>query len=111
MDAMLSPSIMDSFQPITTELEIDEIKITICADTFVTLLQTMTDRYEALPQPGHRLQFLELQLELLDDFRVRLLQLVNAETGDIIESRIPMIANTVYYVENVLIDWGAMLVS
>lgn len=41
------------------------------------------DRYEALPQPGHRLQFLELQLELLDDFRyvnllhIYLLEFVN----------------------------------
>lgn len=42
---------------------------TISADMFITLLQTIMDRYEALPQPGHRLQFLELQLDLLDDFR------------------------------------------
>ena len=109
MDVMLSPTAVDAFQPLSTD--VDDFKITQCADTFVTLLQTITERYELLSQPGHRLQFLELQLELLDDFRVRLLQLCNAETGNIIESRTPMIANTLYYIENVLTDWGNTLVT
>lgn len=109
MDAMLPPNSLDSFEPLTSD--VDDLKITTCADAFITLLQTITDRYESLPQPGHRLQFLSLQLELLDDFRVRLLQLANAEEGDVIESTIPAIANSIYYIENVLADWGAMLVS
>lgn len=109
MDRMLQSSTVDTFQPIISET--DDLKITACADMFVTLLQTITERYEGLPQPGHRLQFLELQLELLDDFRIRLLQLVHAESTDVVDSKIPMIANTLYYVENVLLDWGAMLVS
>lgn len=109
MDAMLPPNALEAFDPLTSDVE--DLKITTCADAFITLLQTITERYESLSQPGHRLQFLELQLELLDDFRVRLLQLVNAEEGgDIIESIIPSIANSIYYIENVLIDWGAMLV-
>ncbi|XP_025836467.1 RINT1-like protein [Agrilus planipennis] len=107
MDLMLSPNSPEAFEPILTD--IDDFKVTTCADMFITLLQTMTDRYELLPQPGHRLQFLELQLELLDDFRVRLLQLVHAEEGNIVESRVPMIVNTLFYIENVLIDWGSML--
>lgn len=82
------------------------MKITVCADMFVTLLQTITERYESLPQPGHRLQFLDLQLELLDDFRIRLLQLHHIETDNPVESRLPQIANTVNYIENVLLDWG-----
>lgn len=109
MDAMLPPNSIDAFEPLMSDVE--DLKITTCADAFITLLQTITERYESLPQPGHRLQFLELQLELLDDFRVRLLQLINAEEGDIIESIIPAIANSIYYIENVLIDWGTMLVS
>lgn len=105
---MLSESLTDAFQPIDSDGE--GLKIAPCAEIFITLLQTITERYEVLPQPGHRLQFLELQLELLDDFRVRLLQLVHAEEGDIIESRVPIIANTIFYIENVLTDWGTMLV-
>lgn len=109
MDAMLPPNSQDAFEPLASDVE--DLKITTCADAFITLLQTITDRYESLPQPGHRLQFLELQLELLDDFRVRLLQLVNAEEGDIVESIVLSIANSIYYIENVLTDWGAKLVS
>ncbi|KAH1025412.1 hypothetical protein HUJ05_010145 [Dendroctonus ponderosae] len=115
MDAILSSSSMDAFDLLTSDVE--DLKITTCADAFITLLQTIAERqdltinfpYECLPQPGHRLQFLELQLELLDDFRVRLLQIVNAEEGDYMESKIPSVANTLYYVENVLVDWGTML--
>lgn len=110
MDMILSPSSVDAFEPLTQDVE--DLKITTCGDAFITLLQTITERYEALPQPGHRLQFLDLQLDLLDDFRVRLLQLVNAEDcNNVVESSIPMIANTIYYIENVLVDWGAMLVK
>lgn len=109
MDLMLQSSVTDTFQPILSEN--DDLKITLCADMFVTLLQTITERYEPLPQPGHRLQFLELQLELLDDFRIRLVQIAKMETNDVIDSKIPMIANTLYYIENVLLDWGATLVK
>jgi hypothetical protein len=108
MDAMLSSTSVDPFEPLTYDIE--DLKITTCADAFITLLQTITERYESLPQPGHRLQFLDLQLELLDDFRVRLLQLVNAEHENVVESKVPIIANTIYYIENVLVDWGTMLV-
>ncbi|KAL1497613.1 hypothetical protein ABEB36_008543 [Hypothenemus hampei] len=107
MDAMLSQNSLDAFDLLTSDVE--DLKITTCADSFITLLQTIAERYECLPQPGHRLQFLELQLELLDDFRVRLMQIVHAEEGDYMESKVPMIANTLYYIEGVLVDWGMML--
>lgn len=103
MDSVLASE--DAFSPLASD-DTDEMKITICADMFITLLQTITERYESLPQPGHRLQFLDLQLELLDDFRIRLIQLHHMETSDPVESRLPQIANTVNYIETVLLDWG-----
>lgn len=106
---MLPPSSQEAFDPLASNTE--DLKITTCADSLITLIQMIMERYEALPQPGHRIQFLELQLELLDDFRVRLLQIINVEEGNVVESRIPSIANTVFYVENVLVDWGSMLVN
>ncbi|KAK9882088.1 hypothetical protein WA026_018934 [Henosepilachna vigintioctopunctata] len=112
MDNILSLSTLESsmepFSALTSNEE-EDMKVTVCADAFMTLLKRITDRYESLPQPGHRLQFLDLQLELLDDFRVRLIQIANAEEGNVIESRVPMIANTLFYMENVLVDWGNML--
>ena len=32
----------------------DDMKVTECADAFLTLLMTISDRYNHLPQPGHR---------------------------------------------------------
>ncbi|KAK0173873.1 hypothetical protein PV328_007015 [Microctonus aethiopoides] len=86
--------------------DLDDMKITECADAFLTLLTTISDRYSHLPQPGHRLQFLELQLELIDDWRVRLLQLLQQDCEDPLNSLIPPILNSLYYVSSVLLEWG-----
>lgn len=86
--------------------DIDDMKVTECADAFLTLLITISDRYKHLPQPGHRLQFLELQLELIDDWRVRLLQLLHENYEDPLTSLMPHILNTLHYVATVLEEWG-----
>lgn len=113
--------------------DIDDMKVTECAEAFLTLLMTITDRYSHLPQPGHRLvviwnltlsngfwltvncihrlQFLELQLELVDDWRVRLLQLLHEAYEDPLASIMPRILNTLHYVSSVLIEWGSTVVS
>lgn len=44
-------------------------------------------------------------------YRIRLLQLIRAESVDSIESRLPQIVNTVHYIENILLDWGTTVVS
>lgn len=104
MDSILSAS--TAWQKIDP-YDTDEMKITECADGFLTLLITICDRYKHLPQPGHRLQFLELQLELIDDWRVRLLQLLHQEhCHDPLKSLIPKILNSLNYVSSVLIEWG-----
>ena len=73
--------------------DIDENRITECGHSFINLLSTLTERYEILPQPGHKLQFLQLQLDLIDDFRVRLLQKLNEESSDLLTSKFPFILN------------------
>lgn len=69
----------------------------------------VADRYRSLPSTDHQSQFAELQLELLEDFRVRLLQ-VRKEMLDCEGSPItaPMcsILNTVSYIEAVLQQWN-----
>ncbi|XP_057323091.1 RAD50-interacting protein 1 [Microplitis mediator] len=85
---------------------VDNMKVTECAEAFLTLLTAMNERYSHLPQPGHRLQFLELQLELIDDWRVRLLQLLHQDCEDPLYSLIPRVLNSVNYVVNVLMEWG-----
>ncbi|XP_070151496.1 RAD50-interacting protein 1 [Polyergus mexicanus] len=103
MDAILSSS--TAWEKLAGP-DIDDMKVTECADAFLTLLTTISDRYKHLPQPGHRLQFLELQLELIDDWRVRLLQLLHENCEDPLTSLMPHILNTLHYVATVLEEWG-----
>lgn len=49
-------------------------------------------------------------MELIDDFRVRLLQLLHAEYEDPLASLMPRILNTIHYVSSVLVDWGVTVV-
>lgn len=105
MDAMLtSPTAWATLGA----AELDDLRVPECGESFLSLLQTVTERYTCLPQPGHRLQFLQLQLDLLDDFRVRLLQLLHVEPPDLLASRLPVILNAVSYVANVLTEWGTL---
>ncbi|XP_068082045.1 RAD50-interacting protein 1 isoform X2 [Anabrus simplex] len=105
MDAMLSSE--TAWLPLGTP-ELDELRVTECGESFLSLLLTITERYSSLPQPGHRLQFLDLQLELLDDFRVRMLQLLHEEFPDPLNSRLPAILNTISYLASVLQEWGGL---
>ncbi|XP_045106391.1 LOW QUALITY PROTEIN: RAD50-interacting protein 1-like [Portunus trituberculatus] len=77
-----------------------------CGEKVILLLQGITDRYKQLPQPGHRIQFLELQLDLLDDFRVRLLQVMKGERQDPLTSHYPAILNTTHHLSSTLSDWA-----
>ncbi|CAH0397943.1 unnamed protein product [Chilo suppressalis] len=89
------------------------------ADWFIALLKTIEDRYAMLPQPGHRLQFLELQLELIEEWRVRLTQLLNAAVGALMadtflvadSSPHPLTAviNAAHHVRSVLLQWAHSL--
>lgn len=43
-------------------------------DLFLAVIRFVVERFSYLEQPGHKLQFIQLIVELLDDFRVRCLQ-------------------------------------
>lgn len=89
------------------------------ADWFVTLLRTIEDRYALLPQPGHRLQFLELQLELIEEWRVRLTQLLSAALEALhVESflsaggsshPLTAVVNAAHHTRTVLLQWADSL--
>ncbi|GBP33625.1 RAD50-interacting protein 1 [Eumeta japonica] len=91
------------------------------ADWFISLLKTIEDRYALLPQPGHRLQFVELQLELIEEWRVRLTQLLGASLGtlesntftvaDDIPHPLTAVINAAHYTRTVLLQWAQSLVN
>jgi hypothetical protein len=65
-------------------------------------------RYKALPQPGHRLQFLEVQLELLDEYRVRCVQVARELQAEPVTSHYPSILSTLHTLISTLEEWGDM---
>ncbi|XP_077355279.1 RAD50-interacting protein 1 [Festucalex cinctus] len=86
--------------------DMDELKSPDCAETFMTLLQVITDRYRELPCPSAQLKFLELQKELVDDFRIRLTQVMKEESRCPLSPRYCAILNAVNYISTILTDWG-----
>uniref|UniRef100_UPI00398E5D8A RAD50-interacting protein 1 n=1 Tax=Pristiophorus japonicus TaxID=55135 RepID=UPI00398E5D8A len=105
MDSVLSSEAAwtSQYKDIT---DVDEMKAPDCAETFMTLLLVITDRYKGLPTAARKLQFLELQKELIDDFRIRLTQVMKEETRSPLGSRYCAILNAVNYIAAVLADWA-----
>ncbi|XP_026532983.1 RAD50-interacting protein 1 isoform X1 [Notechis scutatus] len=105
MDSMLSSEAawVSQYKDIT---DVDEMKVPDCAETFMTLLLVITDRYKHLPIATRKLQFLELQKELVDDFRIRLTQVMKEETRTPLAFRYCAILNAVNYIATVLADWA-----
>lgn len=54
------------------------------------------------------MQFLNLQLELIDSFRRRLVQLHNSTEDDVSSTKV---VNAINYVVSVLREWGENVVS
>uniref|UniRef100_A0A7N5JBN2 RAD50-interacting protein 1 n=1 Tax=Ailuropoda melanoleuca TaxID=9646 RepID=A0A7N5JBN2_AILME len=105
MDSMLSSEAawISQYKDIT---DVDEMKVPDCAETFMTLLLVITDRYKNLPAASRKLQFLELQKDLVDDFRIRLTQVMKEETRASLGFRYCAILNAVNYISTVLADWA-----
>ncbi|KAI1883370.1 hypothetical protein AGOR_G00230720 [Albula goreensis] len=86
--------------------DMDELKAPDCAETFMTLLLVITDRYRSLPCSRAQLSFLALQRELVDDFRIRLTQVMKEESRSPIGAKYCAILNAVNYISTVLSDWA-----
>lgn len=80
--------------------------------TYLTchFLYYVADRYRLLPSARHQLQFVQLQLDLLDDYRVRLLQ-IRGELQSPLSSDYCSILNTVAYIIGILQQWTNQPVS
>ncbi|XP_039625817.1 RAD50-interacting protein 1 [Polypterus senegalus] len=105
MDSMLSSEVawVSQYKDIS---DVDELKAPDCAETFMTMLLVITDRYKALPTARCKLCFLELQKELVDDFRIRLTQVMKEESRNPLSPRYCAILNAVNYIATVLSDWA-----
>lgn len=104
MDAILES---DSAWQFIDPNNLEDLKIPKCADQFIRLLDAIRERYCTLPQPGHQLQFLNLQLELIESFRRRLVQL-HSSPDDCVSTT--MVLNAINYLNSVLREWGENVV-
>ena len=86
--------------------EVGDQLVPAAAQSFLSVLLSVTERYKFLKFSEHRLQFLELQLQLLEDFRVRLVQLVRSEHQEPLESNFCPIIVTVHHLTEVLSNWA-----
>lgn len=59
----------------------------------------------------HRVRFLKLQLHLLEDFRIRLVQVMQGFIHEPLCDTFCAIVNAVYYVTEVLQEWNNLPVS
>ncbi|XP_022164709.1 RAD50-interacting protein 1 [Myzus persicae] len=75
--------------------------MTVCADSFLTLLNTMSDRYSVLRQPRHKLQFLKLQTDLLEEFRQNIID-GEMESNEYLSEMLC----TLHYISYTLYNWG-----
>ena len=84
----------------------DEMRICESADNFVLMLQSITNRCSFLSDPLLQYQFVTLELEILDDFRLRLIQLVhNYDHSWPYSHQYFAIINSINYLIVVLEEW------
>jgi len=88
--------------------DLEEGKVPECAESFMTLLQTITDRYRKLPVSEAKLQFLSVQLEMLEDFRMRLVQVGKEAGQEPTGQRFCAVLNASHYVVQVLKEWSEL---
>jgi len=88
------------------ETELGDGLVPRAAESFLAVLLSVTERYKFLTASNHRLQFLELQLQLLEDFRLRLVQLLRSEQEEPLQSNLCPILCTVHHLVQVLTNWG-----
>ncbi|CAF5136482.1 unnamed protein product, partial [Rotaria magnacalcarata] len=102
-----SPTAHQSVYERMLERNSDEIKISECAETFLTLLHAMEDRYRHVPYPSCTLRLFSLQVDLLDQFLNDLKDCLHNEQQDIdpLSKYFCSILNSIVYVADVIQQW------
>ncbi|KAJ1533838.1 hypothetical protein HK096_004685 [Nowakowskiella sp. JEL0078] len=98
--------------------DVDEMKCTVSCESFIILLDAVTERYKGLPNLLHRIAFFsDVQLTLLDEYLDAIRERVDRHIGTLKsssdrEQKIEGIVSlcrylsSLNYVQSVLSDWG-----
>ena len=84
---------------------VSSLRVPECVESFVTLLYVLRERSACLPGPLPKLHFLELQLNLLEDFHLRMTQVKSGEKGNPMGLKFTSVLNGVHYILTVLREW------
>jgi hypothetical protein len=85
--------------------DVDTMKPPHCAESFILMLKTMKDRFANLPYPSKKLRFIHLQLELINDFHLRLCQIIRDEMKTPFSKSYLGSLNTINFIIYVLEEW------
>ena len=69
------------------------------------MLKTMKDRFSGLPYPSKKLRFVNLQIELIKDFHLRLCQIARDEVKNPFSRSYMGALNTINYIIYILDEW------
>ncbi|CAG0878960.1 unnamed protein product [Cyprideis torosa] len=98
----LSPS---AWKPLSVAKD-EEYRATECGYNFYQVIQIIEERCHSFLQPGHRLQFVEFILDLLDEFRVRLLQVLKTERDQPLSETAVGILNSTDFFLSMMENWN-----
>ncbi|KAK0404991.1 hypothetical protein QR680_017745 [Steinernema hermaphroditum] len=87
--------------------DVDTYLVPEFADSFITMMQSVLNRYKLLPEIHGQAQFFKHQLMVFDEFRTRLVQILTQAESPWTEP-FPQILNSLWYVAVVLNDWSSM---
>lgn len=85
--------------------DIDKMKPPHCAESFMSMINAITDRFNELPYQSKKLQFIALQIELINDFHLRICQIIRDEAKAPFGKIYLGALNAVNYVMSVLDEW------
>lgn len=85
--------------------DVDSMRPPQCAESFILMLKTMKDRFAQLPHPTRRLRFIQLQIELVKDFHLRLCQIARDEARNPLSKTYLGSLNAFNYIIYVLDEW------
>ena len=78
-----------------------------CTETFVVLLQSITNRFKHL-STNCQLKFIELQSELFEDMRLRFAQIVRQEQNFPLSEKYCLILNSCQYLMDTMNSWSGI---
>uniref|UniRef100_A0A1I7Z5S3 RAD50-interacting protein 1 n=3 Tax=Steinernema glaseri TaxID=37863 RepID=A0A1I7Z5S3_9BILA len=87
--------------------DVDTFLVPEFADSFITMMQSVLNRYKLLPDIHAQALFFKHQLMIFDEFRTRLVQILGQAESPWTEP-FPQILNSLWYIAIVLNDWSSM---